>query len=541
DEGEGEYSEGEGESEEPRTAPVEVAQASAAPPPPSGVKLTLPAGQYKLVTEHSRGDVGVTYQLHFGSATLLPGMTRTLPAPSTVPVLVPRDGTLRLRTEGEVDVRCRLLDEKGKLVLEGSENGSDWNCAVAEPVSKGRYTLLLESETQRPGETRITLSLPTIEDKGPLTEGAKLTLGGSVVSYDVPVSEKDAVQEVSVKAQGKTPLSCALLTAEGQLVARKSRVGDCTLLVRPQLSKFKLRLWTTDGTAAVVTGLRTRPIVQGSAGSVPGDGALAVTVPRAGRYRTSAQVFCIGGTETGLLRPCGPEVSLEKGASIFSGIGTKPASLPLDESVASADDKPFSMPLNRQPFVQQLKTGGRSLFLLEARVQHGERAAPTCAFDGAGTVRERRETSCFAVSAAGTESAARLWAASDSEIDTRIVRRAVALPEKVEPLAPGRKRVSFTQVGRFGLPKNARARLELTVPKNAWAVLLDDAGSALDLCAPQGDLRRCLLTGQGGSVVFVTPDGSADVTTVLLEGGASNVNFTGLYEDAPRTPGTIRL
>lgn len=541
DEGEGEYSEGEGESEEPRTAPVEVAQASAAPPPPSGVKLTLPAGQYKLVTEHSRGDVGVTYQLHFGSATLLPGMTRTLPAPSTVPVLVPRDGTLRLRTEGEVDVRCRLLDEKGKLVLEGSENGSDWNCAVAEPVSKGRYTLLLESETQRPGETKITISLPTIEDKGPLTEGAKLTLGGSVVSYDVPVSEKDAVQEISVKAQGKTPLSCALLTAEGQVVHRKSRVADCTLLVRPQLSKFKLRLWTTDGTSAVVTGLRTRLIAQGNAGTVPGDGALAVSVPRAGRYRTSGQVFCIGGTETGLLRPCGPEVSLEKGASIFSGIGTKPASLPLDESVASADDKPFSMPLNRQPFVQQLKTGGRSLFLLEARVQHGERAAPTCAFDGAGTVRERRETSCFAVSAAGTESAARLWAASDGDIDTRIVRRAVALPEKVEPLTPGRKRVNFTQVGRFGLPKNARARLELTVPKNAWAVLLDDAGSALDLCAPQGDLRRCLLTGQGGSVVFVTPDGSADVTTVLLEGGAANVNFTGLYEDAPRTPGTIRL
>ncbi|HEY1086192.1 MAG TPA: hypothetical protein VGE37_00810, partial [Archangium sp.] len=299
DEGEGEYSEG-GESEEPATAPVEVAQARAAPPPPSGVKLTLPAGQYKLVTEHSRGDVGVTYQLHLGSTTLLPGMTRSLPAPSTVSVLVPRDGTLRLRTEGEADVRCRLLDERGRLVLEGSENGSDWNCAVAEPVLKGRYTLLLESETQRPGETKLTVTLPTIEDKGAFVEGAKLNLAASVVSYDVPLAEKDSVQELSVKAQGKTPLSCALLDGEGQVVHRKSRVADCTLLVRPQLSKFKLRLWTTDGTAAVATSLRTRPIAQGTAGSLPADGALAVTVPRAGRYRTSGQVFCIGGTETGL-------------------------------------------------------------------------------------------------------------------------------------------------------------------------------------------------------------------------------------------------
>jgi len=533
----GEYQE---ESETP-TAPVEVAQARAAPPPPSGVKLTLPAGQYKLLTEHSRGDVGVTYQLHLGSATLLPGMTRSLPAPSTVPLLVPRDGTLRVRTEGEVDVRCRLLDEKGRLVFEGSENGSDWNCAVAEPVLKGKYTLLLESETQRPGETKLTVSLPAVEDKGPLVEGTKLTLGAAVVSFALPVAEKDAVQEVSVRAQGKTPLSCALETAEGVVVHRKSRVSDCTLLVRPQLQKFRVRLWTTDGTAAVVTSLRTRPIASGSAGSLPGDGALAVNVARAGRYRTSAQVFCIGAAETGLLRACGPEVSLEAGATVFSGVGTRSQPLPLDENVASADDKPFSLPLGRQPFVQVVKSGAKSLFLLEARVQHGERAAPSCAFDGAGTVRERRDSSCFAASRVGNETTSRLWAPSEQELDTRLIRRAVALPERVDSLTTGRKRLTFTNVGRFGLPKNSRARLEVTLPKDAWAVLLDEGGAAMDLCAPTGDLRRCILTGQAGSVVMVSAEGQADVTTVLLEGGAATVAFTGLYEDSPRAPGTVRL
>ena len=537
-EGDGEYSE---EDSEPRTAPVEVAQARAAPPPPSGVKLTLPAGQYKLLAEHSRGDVVVTYQLHLGSATLLPGMTRSLPAPSTVPLLVPRDGTLRLRTEGEADVRCRLLDSNGRLVLEGSENGSDWNCAVAEPVLKGKYTLLLESETQRPGETKLTVSLPTVEDKGPLVEGTKLNLGASVVSFNIPVAEKDAVQELAVRAQGKTPISCALETAEGLVVHRKSRVSDCTLLVRPQLQKFKVRLWTTDGTAAVVTSLRTRPITTGSAGTLPGDGALAINVARAGRYRTSAQTFCIGGMEVGLLRPCGPEVSLEAGSTVFSNIGTREQPLPLDENVATADDKTFSLPLNRQPMVQVVKAAAKSIFLIDARVQHGERAAPSCAFDGAGAVRERRDASCFAVSRVGNEATSRLWAPSEQDIDTRVVRRAVALPDVVTALTTGRKRVTFSNVGRFGLPKNARARLEVTLPKDAWAVLLDEGGAAMDLCAPTGDLRRCVLTGQAGSVVLIAPQGQADVTTVLLEGGASAVAFTGLYEDSPRAPGTVRL
>ncbi len=539
-EGEGEYSEGEGEAET-QTAPVEVAQARAAPPPPSGVKLSLPAGQYKLLTEHSRGDVGVTYQLHFGSMTLLPGMTRSLPAPSTVSLLVPRDGTLRLRTEGEVDVRCRLLDSAGRLVLEGSENGSDWNCAVAEPVLKGKYTLLIESETQRPGETKLTVSLPAVEDRGPLVDGTKLTLGAAVVSYAIPVAEKDAVQEISVRAQGKTPVSCALETEDGTVVHRKSRVNECVLLVRPQLQKFRVRLWTTDGTAAVVTSLRTRPIGQGSPGSVAGDVASAVTLAHAGRYRTSQQIFCIGGMETGLLRACGPEVSLEGGVTVFSGVGGKSQALPLDENVANADDKPFSLPLGRQPFVQVVKANAKSVFLLEARMQHGERAAPSCAFDGTGAVRERRDTSCFAASRVGTETTTRLWSPSEQDIDTKLVRRAIPLPERVESLTTGRKRLTFTNVGRFGLPKNSRARLEVTLPKDAWAVLLDEGGAAMDLCAPTGDLRRCVLTGQAGSVLLISPEGHADVTTVLLEGGAAAIAFTGLYEDSPRTPGTVRL
>ncbi|MGV3621360.1 MAG: hypothetical protein ACO1OB_11120 [Archangium sp.] len=537
-----EYSEEESSDEEGNTtAPVQVAQARAAPPPPSGVKITLPAGQYKLVTEHARGDVGVTYQLHLGSAVLLPGMTRTVPAPTLLPLFVPRDGTLRLRTEGQVDVRCRVLDERKRVVLEGSENGSDWNCAIAEPIRQGRYTLVLESETQQPGETTVTVALPTVEDKGTFADATKLTLGASVVSFALPVAEKDSVLEVAVRAQGKTPLSCALEDPTGNVVHRLSRVTDCTMLVRPQLTKYRVRAWTTDGSAPVVTSLRTRPIVNGSAGTLAADAAVSISVAHAGRYKTSGSIFCITGNVTGLMRWCGPEVSLEAGGTIFSAAGNKAQPLSLDESIGVADGKSFSLPIDRQPFVQVVKPGASSLVLMEARVQHGERAAPSCAFDGNGTVRERRDASCFAASRLGGEATSRLWAPVDFGIDTSVVRRAVTPPTNAEALAIGRARMAFTNVGRFAFPKQTRARVELTLPADAWAVLLADDGAALDLCAPTGDLRRCTLTNQGGSVVVVSKENGVDVTTIALEGAAATVKFSGLYEATPRAPGTVRL
>ena len=146
----------------------------------------------------------------------------------------------------------------------------------------------------------------------------------------------------------------------GQIKAGKSSFIN-VFTQRPDLLPTDINPWT-----AVVTSLRSRPISQGTAGTLPGDGATAVNIAHAGRYRTSTQVFCIGGMENGLLRPCGPEVSLEAGSTVFSGLGNKPQPLPLDENVASPDDKPVSLPLGRQPFIQVVQARAKSIFLPQA-------------------------------------------------------------------------------------------------------------------------------------------------------------------------------
>ncbi len=529
-----------GDSDASRTPTVAAGsaglQARAAPLPPSGAKLTLPAGSYSLVTEHSKGDVAITYKLHFGSAVLLPGMSRTLPVPSTVPLTIPRDGTLRLRTEGEADVRCRLFDERKKLVLEGSDNGADWNCALAEPVSRGRYTLVLESETQLAGETKLSLSLPTVEDKGAFADAQKLTLGSSVVQWAIPAG--DAVQELTVKATGKTPFSCAVLGPFG-VASRRSRVSECAMLVLPKQEAWTLRVWTTDGSVPVTTAVRARTLA--SSGQVTATQALTATITQAGRFKTAPNALCLRGRETGVFEQCGPEVSLEAGAVTFAAFGTTPTPVSLDEVRYAAAPAPVSLELSRTAHLQVVTGSPGSLFLLSALTGWGEAAPPACGFDGPGTVKERRDTGCFAASKVGAEALARVWAATDAPVTASVVRRELVLPPKAAALTPGRKRVAFSSVGTFTLPGSSRARVDVTLPSGAWAVLLDGAGNSVDLCAPTGGLRRCVVSGQGGTLVLAGVDGQADVTTVLLETAPPVINFTGLYEDSPRAAGTVRL
>ena len=544
DEGEGNNS-AQREEDPGTTAGVAPVQAVKPPPPPAGVRITLPAGQYKLVTEHSRGNVGVEYQLQISSETMVPGMTRTLPTPTTIDVKIPRDGTLRLRTEGEADVRCRLFDDRNQLVFENSENGADWNCSLAEPIVKGHYSLVLESETQQRGETKLTLALAPVEDKGLVTDGAALKLGASVQTLSIPVAEKDAVAELSFKS--KTPISCALEDGTGAVVHRKTRVLECALLVRPMLERFRVRLWTTDGTAQVTALYKPRIVAPFEKGTLGAGQAGIVALPHPGRYRTSPQMFCLPALGRGLLKSCGPEVSLEAGPTVFAAFGAAPSGLPLDEVTSSETAKVETAPigLSRQPYLQKLTASGPSIFLAAGEVQHGERTSPSCAFDGAGTVREGRDSTCFAATGLTSSTVARAWAPTpqDLPLNAKLSFRALKLPAKAEALVPGRRRLNWVEeAGAFTLPTTARARLELTLPTDAWAILLDDKNAALDFCPPSGSLlARCVLTGKGGRLVLVSGEPMVDVTTVLLDAPERNYSFTVLFEDSPRVPGTMRL
>lgn len=498
------------------TPSVQPIAASDAPPPPGGARVRLAAGSYKLVTEHSRGDVAIDYQLHLGSAVLMPGMKRSLPTPARLPVAVPRDGVLRVRTRGEADVRCRLFDRDGRLVLEGSENGPDWNCSIAEPVKRGDYTLVLESETQSKSRSTLSLELAPVEDRGQAADGMKLVLSTAVHAMTVPAG--DAVQ--SLKLTSKGWFSCALEDAAGAVLSRQSRVKACALSVHPRNDRYRVRVWTTEPSATVVLSLASVAPVR-------------VGVPSPGTWRTAARAQCISAARTGLLRPCGPEASLEAGEVVFS----EPVTL---EEVTLREPRSWSATLSSLPWIQAVDATA-SVVLLETHVQHGERSAPACSF-GAGGVHDARAYDCYAASAVGGKAIARAWSPGGEEVAGLRVRP-VAVPASHVALKPGRQRLEWSgAAAAFDLPLAQPSRVALLLAPGAWAVQLDAAGRAVDHCAPNGALAACAFSGRGG-FVLVTGDAerALEADLELLDAAEKAVAFDGLYEAAPRQRGQLKL
>ena len=525
--------EGGEEREEPYEEP-------AAPSAPAGQTVALEPGQYKLVTEHSRGDVAISYRLHLAASVLIPGVTQELAVPGRYTLRMPQDGVLRLRTEGEADVRCRLL-AGGRLLYESSENGDDWNCALAEPLAKGDYTLSLEAQTQLAGKTRVSVSTPQVEDLPALANEQTLELGAGVKVAPLPEVPADSVQELAFSS--RTRFSCALEDQTGVLRQRQAGVKECAFLLREPGGRHRVRLWTTGEPARLSVRYAARPVVPVAWGKVAAGSAGLARLERAGLYTTGEGVFCLPESERGLLRPCGPQVSLAQGGVLFSTLGPNAeAKVPLDERVAElAQPLRQERTLTRTPFIQRGRSGANTLHLLGVTVPHGERSSPACEL--AGGAREQRDASCFAAAGPTSESVASLWTASEGAVQAETYRLAVPLPSASTPLARGPQTLSWTGPAvRLALPAEPSS-VELTLAKEAWAVRLDSSGAARDVCAPSpGGLGHCLLRGQGGELIIYSPgEARADATVVLTGAPARTLTLAGLFEEHPAREGHLRF
>ena len=510
-----------------------------APAVPQGAPVRLAAGSYALVTQHSRGDVGVTYKVQLGTDVLAPGVTLELRAPLEVPLRMPRSATLRLRTEGDTDVRCRIFDAAGHLRFESSENGDDWNCALAEPLPAGDYRLVIESETQVPGPTRLFAAMPAVEELGTLENGKVLALKGSVATGLVPPPETpDGVREVILKSDQR--FSCALEDPRGVLLHREAQVTTCAFLLRPGPGAYRLRAWTLERPAQVSVALASKPLA-GPSGSLAPAAAVKADIARPGRYTTSAGVRCLPDAERGVLLPCGPEVSLDAGPVVFAVAGAREeARLPLEEIVPSVDaPRSEAFRFERRPFLQ--RQGSRqAVQLVVARAEPGERAAPACSLEpGARTLAEG---ACFAASGAGRETLLRAWAPGEDPVAGTLERLAAPYPAESIPLAPGHSHHALPgPQARLRAPDRAW-RAELTLTPASWAVALDGSGRATDLCPPRDALSACALEGVGGEIFIHAPrEPEVDVELLLLAQSPQPLALGALFEARLPHPGSLRM
>jgi len=531
---------------QPAAARQRVAQPSAVPATPPGQRVLLSAGRYRLVTEQSRGDVGVRYWIQLASPVLTPGVKRALPVPGRVPLRMARAATLRLRTRGDLDVRCRILDGSGREVAGSSSVGDDWNCALAEPLAAGDYTLVIESETLTEGSTQVELSAPVATEGGPLQDGGRYALGDGILSLDLAPPQGDAVLQISFES--KDPFSCAVegvepgdTVAGGSVLQTQLDARQCRMLLHPGRSGHRVRLWTLERPAQVQAHLTVKPVRPIDGKRLPAGSAALAEIPLAGRYRTGEGILCAPAAGAALLRSCDPEVSLEPGPTLFATFG-EGAALPLDE-LTTALDAPRSDPvrLDRRPLLERQRSGRRAIHLVEVRVAPGEGTLPWCELEGG--VRAAGELSCFAASSSTTLSTLRVFAPADAPIDAQLLRLAIPLPSPSARLAPGRQELRLGEGGAalYALPPGP-ARVELILPPAAWAIALR-GDAAVDLCPPAGDLSRCLLATTGGELLVYAPEERHAVIdlTSLPAPPAELTLAGGLYEARFPLPGTAVL
>ncbi|HEX8704031.1 MAG TPA: hypothetical protein VF815_34685 [Myxococcaceae bacterium] len=509
-------------------------------PAPTGRELVLEPGRYRLIAEHSRGDVAITYALYLRVDTLVPGVVRTVNAPDRFPLRLPAEGTLRLSTRGNTDVRCRIFDAQGRLVVENSDRGADWNCAIAEPFAAGEYTLVLESQTQQPGPTRVSVAVAKVTDAGTFTDKATLKLDAGVQRATLPVVSDNVVQEVTLRS--KTAIACALEDDKGEVVTRRLDTRECVLLVRPGGATWRVRMWTLASGAQVTTSLVTRAVAPFSGGSIPANGAVLAKVPQPGRYQTGAGVYCLPATGKGPLKSCAGEASLEAGEWVLSGSGAEGTSLKLSEVVDEIDSpKTERQRLTRDVSLLRQSTRSAALHLFKASVQVGDRSNPACALVG-GTARQD-DFMCVAATGPTQQSLARWWTPAFSASDATISRLSVPVPSSSILLQPGLQSLSWPQgpTGHLRMPEGA-TRVQLSLPQNAWAVQVDGKGTAVDLCAPSATLATCVLNGTGGAIFVYSPEEArAQAEVIAMEAAPKTAVLDRLFEAVLPAPARQRL
>jgi hypothetical protein len=528
---EGEEGDASGGEEAPRPAPTH----RAAPPlrqlgEPPGYALQLPAGTYRLVAEHGRGDVAIGYAIQVSVAPLMPGVERELPVPSRVPIRVASAGTLRIRTTGEADVRCRLYDSADRLVAQSSEVGEDWNCGLAEPVAAGDYRLEIESEMVIPGVTRLSLAQPPLADVGPLADGKRYPLAAGVLSATLVPPTADAVVEASL--EGPAPFSCAVDDDAGRIVWRSGPSKSCSAFLLPAGKTYRLRAWTLDRPTEVTARYRARAVAKFDGGKLPESGAGRAKIERPGTYKTADGVRCLAAA-AGLLEPCGPAVSLEAGPVVFAAPGQ--ARLSLDEAeVELGGGEERSLTVTSRPQIQRQRSGRAVAHLVAVTVQPGERTVPACRIEGG--VHAPTPGGCYAVSGSGKESLLRLRASES--VEARIWRGAVTGAKELE-LEVGRHPVEVAAGGTLVELPSGPVRAVLTLPPLAWAIMLTD-GKASDLCPPSPSLTRCALAGRDEARVLLYAPGEKRVDAIVtaLPAPPPPRELTGLHEEVAALPGS---
>lgn len=525
------------------------------PPFSAAQRQKLKAGAYLLKVRHSRDDVGISYRVGAAVRTLAPGVAFEVGATDTVPVEIPSDGYVRIRTEGMVDVRCRLFDDSARLVAESNAVGADWNCGLVRRLDAGRYRLVLESEAGGSGNVRVSLSRPETKSLGTLRSGSRINTGEQTQTIFLPATRGDVVEDVLLSSDA--PLSCSLEAPGGEVLETFVDQTQCRLLAwhgprTPERHRRGLvvRVWQTAKSGGIRFQRTTRAVRAFNGGTLSAKTAGLSIIEDSGLFETGDGVVCRSATERGALRDCSQQAPLAKGPVVFAGLAKTPTAIALRERIRPAGTSVASVPLSLRPFFERHQSDGSQLHLATVEAPAGVDAPPVCSLvGGLSNVGSDR---CVSAVAQQVRSTLFTFAAEKTPYVATVLRRSVSVPNAT-PLPRGVASLGWKgEAVTFSLPKSSY-RVNVYLAPQAWAVALDSRDRVAGVCgAPPSDAARdgapaalasCRLRGKNGKLVLVSAPGAAagrarvELVT-LQEAATASLPLRPMQEVVPGAPGT---
>lgn len=498
----------------------------------------LAPGHYRLLTQHRRGDVGVSYQLAIRSRILVPGMHVEVKAPKGLVLRMPKTGMVRIMTRGDTDLRCRLHDDSGRVVASSRDVGEDWNCAIVRPLKAGDYWLELETENNLPGASTVLFSTPKEQELPSLDDGKDVSLGALTAATWLRPDHQDQVQIIVLK--GDADFSCSVEDSQGRLLKLSEDRRNCTVLLHATSRSYKLRLWTRGQTATLKLRSQRKAVRKMYGRSVSKDQAGLLQIKQSGRYSTAKGAWCINEADQGLLYRCGPQASLQAGQWIFAQPDPRSTlNLDLKEIVLDSEQasKRQNLTLGARQEIQRQRQKSLALHLLNLQTRRGAKAHPACQF--VPGIMRADDDNCYSV-ALGKEALGQWWSSDGQRHQGTLWRKALRLPNQPQPLALGASEFQPDKVlSRLTLPTQSFA-LSLVLPATSWAVLIDSEQTVVDFCPPEAGDRVCQLNGNSGELLVYNPHKTQLRAELILSKQQNRrVRMRRLIEAWPKAPGRI--
>jgi len=208
----------------------------------------LERGRYEIVLRNARHSDWVEYTLALTTEELVAGSSRRVRPPARVPISIGEERLITLGSFGDVDVRARLYDADGALVVADDDRPRDWNFRLAERLPAGHYTLRVDA-VDSSGRTEISMDAPAerVEEPLRLDRSREITPGGSVVilPLDLPDTGVVAAQAVS----SETIALGFEARVDGRWRAAGQQTGDAVEIAArldPSADAWRLRAWSLD-------------------------------------------------------------------------------------------------------------------------------------------------------------------------------------------------------------------------------------------------------------------------------------------------------